>query len=311
MQWIRGRWPHRRRDDRISRDVSSLAAISASVWLLPLGATLVLSGNVVRLSLLILIGAYVNPDLADNGFHSKAGWVLFCGIALALAAAGHRSRYFSRVGADRDDAENPTAGYLLPLLSQVAASLLFGALTTNAELAYTGRIVAGAVALVVYRRELGVLRSPGSFAPFAASVVGIVVAVVWLRAAPDGFRVPAATAQTAGPTAVFVLVHLLGSVLVAPLCEEMAMRGFLLRRLIAKDFVQVPFECFTLLAVGGSSLGFGLLHERWLVATFAGVAYAVAQIRSGRLSDAVVAHAVTNAAIAAWVLATGDASHWT
>jgi exosortase E/protease (VPEID-CTERM system) len=33
--------------------------------------------NILRITVLILIGKYVSPDLAVNGFHSFAGWLLF------------------------------------------------------------------------------------------------------------------------------------------------------------------------------------------------------------------------------------------
>jgi membrane protease YdiL (CAAX protease family) len=55
---------------------------------------------------------------------------------------------------------------------------------------------------------------------------------------------------------------------------------------------------------------FGVLHDRWLAASCAGVAYAALSVRTGRLSEAIVAHAVTNACIAVWVLGSGDWSHW-
>jgi membrane protease YdiL (CAAX protease family) len=59
-----------------------------------------------------------------------------------------------------------------------------------------------------------------------------------------------------------------------------------------------------------SSAAFGLLHERWFAATLCGGLYALAAWRTGRLRDAVVAHAVTNALIAAVVLASGRWGLW-
>lgn len=59
-----------------------------------------------------------------------------------------------------------------------------------------------------------------------------------------------------------------------------------------------------------ASLLFGLLHERWLAGTLAGMAYCLAQYYRGRIGDAILAHATTNAAIAAYVLSTGSWSLW-
>ncbi len=80
-----------------------------------------------------------------------------------------------------------------------------------------------------------------------------------------------------------------------PLAEELAFRGFLTRRLIAADFQAVPEGRFTGMSFVVSSLLFGLLHQqRWLAGTVAGMAYALAYYRRGRLIDAVAAHATTN-----------------
>jgi membrane protease YdiL (CAAX protease family) len=56
-----------------------------------------------------------------------------------------------------------------------------------------------------------------------------------------------------------------------------------------------------------SSLAFAAAHQQWIGGFVAGLAYAYAQKRRGLLSDAIVAHAVTNALIAAEVLLAG---HW-
>ena len=52
-----------------------------------------------------------------------------------------------------------------------------------------------------------------------------------------------------------------------------------------------------------STFVFMLAHTLWLAAIVAGLAYAWLYVRSGKLWLAIVAHAVTNAALAAWVIA--------
>jgi membrane protease YdiL (CAAX protease family) len=52
-----------------------------------------------------------------------------------------------------------------------------------------------------------------------------------------------------------------------------------------------------------SSAIFGALHgSRWLTGVVAGILYAIALLRRGRIGDAVAAHATTNALIAVDVL---------
>jgi CAAX prenyl protease-like protein len=101
-----------------------------------------------------------------------------------------------------------------------------------------------------------------------------------------------------------------GSVLVIRLVEEMAFRGYLLRRLAAADFTGIVACRFTWVSFLLSSVAFGLLHGRWLAGTVAGMAYALAFYRRGKLGDAVVAHMTTNGLITLLVLITGAWSLW-
>ena len=100
-----------------------------------------------------------------------------------------------------------------------------------------------------------------------------------------------------------------GAAVVAPIVEELAFRGFLLRRLCHADFDRVPYSTaarrvWPLLA---SSVVFGALHQSFIAGSLAGVAYGLALVPRGRLADAVVAHAVTNAMLAIYVMVT---SRW-
>jgi CAAX prenyl protease-like protein len=109
---------------------------------------------------------------------------------------------------------------------------------------------------------------------------------------------------------VWLVFRVVGSVVTVPLAEELAFRGYLPRRLQAADFEAVPLGRFTGLSFLASSVLFGLLHGRWLAGTLAGMFYALALYRRRDLAEPVLAHAVTNALIAAHVLATGNWSLW-
>ena len=88
-----------------------------------------------------------------------------------------------------------------------------------------------------------------------------------------------------------------------PIAEELAFRGFLLRRLISPDFEALPLHSFTWLGLGISSVAFGLLHGTlWFAAIVAGLLYAWTLIRRGRIGEAIIAHATTNALLAGYVL---------
>ena len=98
--------------------------------------------------------------------------------------------------------------------------------------------------------------------------------------------------------------------LIVPIVEELAFRGYLLRRLVSSDFTEVPLNRLFLLPLLVSSLMFGVLHQNYLGGVLAGALYAFAQIHRGRLSDAILAHAITNGLIAVYVLGAGSWHLW-
>jgi exosortase E/protease (VPEID-CTERM system) len=286
--------------------------------LLPIGAAVAWVANVVRVAALVVIGDRVSPELALGGFHSQAGWLAFNAVALGLVYAAHQMQGFSRgpvVGVERTD---PTAAYLLPLLTLVAAGMVSTALFNDAPAAYPLRVAAVAVALYACWPAYTDPRCPphagwrGTGWPV---FVGLAVFALWRTLeplAPPPQTDPRKSLADLPPWAVtgWLIFRSVGSVVVVPLAEEIAFRGYLLRRLVDADFRGVSPGRFTWLAILGSSVLFGALHGRWLAGTLAGMAYAGAFYRRGRLGDAVLAHATTNGLLTALALTTGDWRVW-
>jgi uncharacterized protein len=63
-------------------------------------------------------------------------------------------------------------------------------------------------------------------------------------------------------------------------------------------------------AVVLSTFLFMLAHTLWLAAIVAGLAYAWLYVRTGKLWVPIVAHAVTNGVLGAWVVFTGNWGFW-
>jgi CAAX prenyl protease-like protein len=79
---------------------------------------------------------------------------------------------------------------------------------------------------------------------------------------------------------------------------------------IAVNFREVPLRLSSWFSILISSALFGALHGAWLAGTLVGLLYCAAFARRGSLADSILAHATTNALLAAFVLATGDWSLW-
>jgi exosortase E/protease (VPEID-CTERM system) len=287
----------------------------AALLLLPAATAVIWLANALRIAVLIALGTRVSAPVALGGFHSQAGWLAFTLIALGVVVVARSVPGFSA----RPDPARPavapdaTTAYLAPLLVLLTTMMVTGALTAGFEWLYSVRVVLTGVALWYFRRPWTTLRWGWSWTAAGLGVAGF---VLWLALEPA--RPPDAgeafAAALAGAdrwaAAGWLVFRVLGAVVTVPLAEELAFRGFLTRRLIAPDFEAVPPGRFTWLSFLLSSLLFGLLHGRWLAGTLAGMAYALAVYRRGRLSDAVLAHALTDARLAAYVLATGSWWLW-
>jgi exosortase E/protease (VPEID-CTERM system) len=289
--------------------------------LLPVAVFAVWLFNIVRIVALILVGHAGYTDIAVGGFHSKAGWLFFCAIALGAVSVSQHARWFARdPDALHGNAVNPSAPFLLPLLAVVATALVAGLFIGELDYFYPLRVVAGLLVLAWYRKDyVAGLRHQlrgRSVVSWHAVGIGVAVYVLWIgvSALTNPYAAeapPEALFELATPlVAVWIIGRVLGAVLVIPMVEELAFRGFLLRRVIASDFTKVPYDEWHWGAVLISSLAFAAVHQQWVGGFAAGVLYAYAQRRRGLLSDAIVAHAVTNALIAVQVLFLGHWSLW-
>jgi CAAX prenyl protease-like protein len=133
--------------------------------------------------------------------------------------------------------------------------------------------------------------------------IGIVVFVVWIVLEPahggSTWLFPEELAEfPIWLSVTWLAFRVFGLVVTVPIVEELAFRGFLIRKLVAKDFKSVPSHQFTWFSFAVSSVLFGLLHEHWLPGTIAGAGFALALYRRGQLGDAIVAHMTANGLVA-------------
>lgn len=293
-----------------------------ALFLIPCALVCAFLLNVARISALILIGNAGAPEMAIVGFHSQAGWIAFTLVALGFSVATQRLAWVSKsagavalqpaeYGQARPVGESlATAAYLVPFLAILGASFISKGASGYFEWLYPLRFVAAAIALWVFRREYGKLNWRFGW---AAPLTGVGIFLIWI--APSlwlhensaSTLGPALAALTPFARFTWIAFRVAAAVVTVPIAEELAFRGYLARRIMGRDFDEIPFAHLTLLSVALSSLAFGVMHgQHWLVGIVAGLAYALLLRYRGRMGDAVVAHAVSNLLLAAWVLARGD-----
>ena len=279
--------------------------------LFPIGALAIWLANVVRITLLILIGTSFSPQVALGGFHSQAGWMAFIAIALGLILAMRRLRLFA-IPAQPEAMVEPDSipsALLVPFLVLLAGTMLTSSLSAGFDRFYALRIVGTAVALWYFR---DIYRRWEWRISWQAVAVGSTVFVMWILLEPPNETGLGANLATLPPgeAALWLVFRAVGSVLIVPLAEELAFRGYLLRKLAGEDFEQTTPPKFAWAPFLVTSVAFGLLHTRWLAGTLAGMAYAWVRYRHGRLADAIAAHMITNGLIALAVLIWGKWTLW-
>jgi CAAX prenyl protease-like protein len=196
----------------------------------------------------------------------------------------------------------------------LGAGMLSGAMSGKFEWLYPLRFFAAAGALWVFRSTYSKLDwRVGWLGPG----IGAAVFLLWigldrLMGARVATAMPLALgASSAAARITWISFRVLAATITVPIAEELAFRGFLLRRLVSPDFESVPFTRFTWLSVLVSSALFGALHgSLWFAGILAGLLYSFAAIRRGRIGEAVAAHATTNALLAGYVLLYGAWHLW-
>ena len=291
--------------------------------LVPAAAVILFLTNAVRIAALLLIGNAGAPEVAAGGFHSQAGWIAFSLVSIGLVAATRHIGWVTvhaHVAAAQvapvsspmpvPASENPVAPFLLPFLGILAAGMLSRAISASFEWLYALRFVAALILLWTFRRQYRLLDWRfGWLSP----AVGALIFAIWIACdhTAAASMPPTLASASSALKSIWIALRVVGAVITVPIAEELAFRGYLLRRLVSPDFLSVSFRRFTWFALAVSSLLFGFMHgAQWPAGVIAGFAFALAAAWRGRIGDAVVAHATSNALLAAYVLLFSQWQFW-
>lgn len=217
---------------------------------------------------------------------------------------------------------NASLPYVLPFAVFLVFLALDQHLPPSWRPGYPVRIMVVSFCLVLLSRSVVTLRTTRSFASVA---LGLAVFVIWIG--PDLlwpgyrehwlFRNPL-TGEFQRPLSrpirtgwFFLFFRVAGSAIVVPIIEELFWRGWLMRYLVKRDFQSAQLGACTAQAFWITAVLFASEHgPYWDVGLAAGVAYNAWIVRTRSLGDCILAHAVTNAALAVYVLWAGKWDYW-
>jgi len=222
----------------------------------------------------------------------------------------------------RDLLRHPALPYVGPFALFIALLGVMPRLAMEPRVSLTLWLVLTGAAIVFCSRQVLEFRPSR---PLFSILLGVAVFGLWI--APDllipGWRSHwlfqnslTGTLKTSLPDAalldpVALTLRSLRAILIVPIVEELFWRGWLMRWLIKPEFEEVPLGAFTRNSFWLVALFFALEHgPYWEVGFLTGAVYNWWMVRTKRLSDLYLTHAVTNACLCGYVLATGRWEYW-
>jgi CAAX prenyl protease-like protein len=212
----------------------------------------------------------------------------------------------------------PELGYVLPFAVFIAFLVIHPVIPVPPVI----RFFVILALIAVYSRRLLAYR-PTHF--FSSVLLGVAVFFIWI--APDalipGYRNsilfsnsvvghPSASTLPADQiSTMFLVFRVLVSVLIVPVIEELFWRGWMMRWIVNNRFTTIPIGTWNAEAFWIVAALFASEHgSYWDVGLLTGIVYNWWAIRTRNLTDCIIAHAVTNACLAAYVIGWNQWQYW-
>lgn len=217
---------------------------------------------------------------------------------------------------------NPSLAYVVPFAVFLALLALAPHVAFLGKWEFPLRIVILCGVLWFFSRDVIDLRVRQ---PLAGLAIGIGVFLIWIG--PDalipGYRdswlfqnsITGKLHSSIPPDLLsdplVLILRTLRAVVLVPIIEELFWRAWLMRWIINPDFQQVPMGTYSPKAMWITALLFASEHgPYWEVGLIAGLIYNWWMVRTKSLGDCILAHAVTNGVLCAYVLITGKWEYW-
>jgi uncharacterized protein len=217
---------------------------------------------------------------------------------------------------------HPALPYVIPFFVFVAFLALDRYLPFSPQANYAVLFFLVAAVLALFSRRVITLRCANFW---GSAVVGVALFAIWV--APDvlwpAYRQSwlftngivgapkSSLPEEAKVSLTFVIFRVLSSVVNVPVLEELFWRGWLMRWLISRDFLKVPLGTYARQSFWLVAVLFASEHgSYWDVGLIAGIVFNWWMIRTKSLADCILAHAVTNACLAAYVVVQGQWQYW-
>jgi CAAX prenyl protease-like protein len=216
----------------------------------------------------------------------------------------------------------PSVPYVLPFASFMVLLAIQNYAALPPSIDYPARVVVLSVILFVFSRHVIDLRSTRLL---ESVILGVAVFVIWIG--PDllfpGYRqhwlfqnailgrIGAPVPEQVLMAPVVLWTRILRAVVLVPIIEELFWRAWLMRWLISPRFEEIKLGAYTPMAFWITAVLFASEHgPYWDVGLITGVIYNWWMVRTRSLGDCILVHAVTNASLCGYVVATKHWEYW-
>jgi hypothetical protein len=226
----------------------------------------------------------------------------------------------TQVAAPRE--ETSSLRYIAPFLAFLVFLVVDASVPLDSGWGAPLRVVLLALICVIcWPRELSLLPTE----PLASIAIGAFVFLLWI--APD-FFFPSYRQSSIFSNAVIGHLHSsllpealhspwilawrsIRAAVIVPIVEELFWRAWLMRWLIHNDFHRVPLGTYATFAFWATAVLFAAEHgSYWDVGLLTGIIYNFWMVRTKSVANCILMHAVTNAILSGYVIATAQWQYW-
>jgi uncharacterized protein len=216
----------------------------------------------------------------------------------------------------------PSLAYVLPFAVFLLLLTVPKYIPANPAVEYPLRLVILAGVLFIFSRHVIQLHSSHRI---ESVILGVLVFVIWIGVdilfpsyrqhwlfqnslfAASGSPVP----EKVLLSPVVLWSRIIRAVVLVPIIEELFWRAWLMRWLVSPRFEQVKLGTYAPLAFWVTAVLFASEHgPYWDVGLLAGILYNWWMVRTRSLGNCILAHAVTNACLSGYVVATHHFEYW-
>ena len=215
----------------------------------------------------------------------------------------------------------PFAVFMAFIVLQSLAGERLQSMGLDARWIYVARTVTVALLLAIFWKHYTELHSIAGVTRRKVVIAlgtGVVVFWLWINldfdwaviGEPSSFSFDPTLSDGTGLNWMLVCSRLIGLAVVVPIMEELFWRSYLMRWIDQHDFLTSEPQKASLRAVLISSLLFASEHSLWFAGLLAGLTYGVVYMHGRNLWLPIICHAVTNATLGIWILATKQWHFW-